>query len=182
MSTNAEEILQAFNELEKERSKRALLEKELAETVRQRDALWQLIDDIDTLDDQARSNNVFFRTKAREIQKKRWVIHNPEAVSAPEKSVELPLIVTHGKPTIVHYTADSFVLVERINYPTIVRLESVIWGMVRNITSRPLPWLLSPGDVLRLEFVEEPQDDSPQSTDGETEKLEIELVLRSALP
>lgn len=44
----------------------------------QRDALWQLLDDIDTLDDSARGHDNVFRDKAREIQKKRWAIHNPD--------------------------------------------------------------------------------------------------------
>lgn len=44
----------------------------------QRDALWQLLDDIDTLDDAAREHDDVFRVQARQIQKRRWEIHNPE--------------------------------------------------------------------------------------------------------
>lgn len=45
----------------------------------QRDALWQLLDDIDTLDDSCRENDAVFRERVRHAQKKRWAIHNPDA-------------------------------------------------------------------------------------------------------
>ena len=43
------------------------------------EALWQLLDDIDTLDDAAREHDSVFREQARAIQKKRWAIYNPDA-------------------------------------------------------------------------------------------------------
>lgn len=45
----------------------------------QRDALWQLLDDVDTLDDACRDNDAVFRERVRAVQKKRWDIYNPEA-------------------------------------------------------------------------------------------------------
>jgi hypothetical protein len=43
---------------------------------RDRDALWQLLDNIDTLDDAAREYDDVFRKKTRTIIKKRWGIHD----------------------------------------------------------------------------------------------------------
>ncbi len=39
--------------------------------------LWMLLDDIDTLDDEARENDAVFRKKCYEIQQKRWLIADP---------------------------------------------------------------------------------------------------------
>ena len=44
----------------------------------QRDALWQLLDDIDTLDDACRDDDAAFRERVRAVQKKRWDVHNPD--------------------------------------------------------------------------------------------------------
>lgn len=44
----------------------------------QRDQLWQLLDDIDTLDDSCREFDAEFRDRVRAVQKKRWDIWNPE--------------------------------------------------------------------------------------------------------
>ncbi len=40
------------------------------------EALWQLLDDIDTQDDACRDNDALFRTRVRELQKKRedWAV------------------------------------------------------------------------------------------------------------
>jgi len=43
----------------------------------QRDRLWQLLDDIDTLDDSCREHDAEFRERVRAVQKKRWAIWNP---------------------------------------------------------------------------------------------------------
>lgn len=40
--------------------------------------LWQLLDDIDTLDDACKDNDKLFRDKCYKIQQKRWKIYNPE--------------------------------------------------------------------------------------------------------
>lgn len=45
------------------------------------DALWQLLDDIDTMDDVASrhaDSDALFRNVVRDIQKKRWDIYNPD--------------------------------------------------------------------------------------------------------
>lgn len=40
--------------------------------------LWKLLDDIDTLDDACKDNDVEFRKKCYQIQQKRWQIYNPD--------------------------------------------------------------------------------------------------------
>jgi len=45
---------------------------------KQRDALWQLLDDIDTLDDSCRDDDHIFRERVRAVQQKRWEIYNRE--------------------------------------------------------------------------------------------------------
>jgi len=44
----------------------------------QRDALWALLDDIDTLDDSCREFDAEFRERVRAVQKKRWDILHPD--------------------------------------------------------------------------------------------------------
>lgn len=62
---------------EREASQSAL-EMMVARREKQRDALWQLLDDIDTLDDSCREFDLAFRDLVREVQKKRWAIHDPK--------------------------------------------------------------------------------------------------------
>lgn len=47
----------------------------------QRDDLWALLDNIDTLDDACRNKDGSFRELARAQQKRRWAIYNPDEVS-----------------------------------------------------------------------------------------------------
>lgn len=47
----------------------------------QRDNLWALLDNIDTLDDACRSEDGRFRELVRAQQKRRWAIYNPEEAS-----------------------------------------------------------------------------------------------------
>jgi Zn ribbon nucleic-acid-binding protein len=44
----------------------------------QRDALWQLLDNIDTLDDACREDDLSFRNLSRKHLLARFAIHNPE--------------------------------------------------------------------------------------------------------
>jgi len=56
----------------------------------QRDALWMLLDNIDTLDDSCRDDDQAFRECARKIQRRRFNIHNPEggkAAAVPEQNL-----------------------------------------------------------------------------------------------
>lgn len=56
-----------------------LLEAERDAYVAQRDDLWALLDNIDTLDDSCRDDDRAFRDAARRQQKKRFDIYNPDA-------------------------------------------------------------------------------------------------------
>lgn len=56
---------------------------------KQRDALWALLDNIDTLDDSCRGNNAAFRDLSRKHLRARFEVHNPEAVTFSEP-VRLP--------------------------------------------------------------------------------------------
>lgn len=51
---------------------------ELLVALRQRDALWQLLDNIDTLDDACREDDGRFRKLSRVHLKQRFEIYNPE--------------------------------------------------------------------------------------------------------
>ncbi len=57
----------------------AYLIDELNAVRREREVLWMLLDNIDTLDDACRSNDTRFRELARRQQKRRFGIYNPEA-------------------------------------------------------------------------------------------------------
>ena len=46
---------------------------------KQRDELWHLLDNIDTLDDACRENDSAFRELSRKHSKRRFEIYNPEA-------------------------------------------------------------------------------------------------------
>lgn len=59
------------------------------ELKRQRDALWALLDNIDTLDDACRSDDRGYRELARKHLKARFEVHNPNAVRFSEP-VRLP--------------------------------------------------------------------------------------------
>jgi len=54
------------------------LRNRLNDLTKQRDALWALLDNIDTLDDSCRDNDCAFRDLARREQKKRFDIYNPK--------------------------------------------------------------------------------------------------------
>lgn len=47
------------------------------DAIMQRDQLWELLDDIDTLDDSCREHDGEFRKRVRAVQKKRWAIYRP---------------------------------------------------------------------------------------------------------
>jgi hypothetical protein len=51
---------------------------ELVAAIRQRDALWALLDNIDTLDDACREHDDQFRKLTRAQIKRRFDIYNPE--------------------------------------------------------------------------------------------------------
>ncbi len=72
--------------------------------VRQRDALWALLDDIDTLDDSAsrfgNQSDSVFRRDARAIQKKRWDIHTPPD-TAPSPKKGSPEESTAGQEKVI---------------------------------------------------------------------------------
>jgi hypothetical protein len=55
------------------------LELELELMMKQRDELWVLLDNIDTLDDGCRENDAAFRELARKHLRRRFEIHDPEA-------------------------------------------------------------------------------------------------------
>lgn len=50
----------------------------LVHRTRQRDELWNLLDNIDTLDDACRENDLAFRELTRKQAKRRFAIHNPD--------------------------------------------------------------------------------------------------------
>jgi hypothetical protein len=50
---------------------------ELSVAIRQRDALWALLDNIDTLDDSCREHDDEFRGRARVYLKRRFEIYDP---------------------------------------------------------------------------------------------------------
>jgi hypothetical protein len=51
---------------------------DMARLVQQRDALWALLDNIDTLDDSCRDNDLGFRLRVRSRLRKRFDIFNPD--------------------------------------------------------------------------------------------------------
>ena len=57
------------------------VEKNRTALIQQRDSLWMLLDNIDTLDDICRDDNVRFRNAVRTIQKKRHDVLNGDQVS-----------------------------------------------------------------------------------------------------
>ena len=52
-------------------------EKQIAEQQKIIKGLWNLLDDIDTLDDAAKDDDTYFRKKCYELQQKRWSMHTP---------------------------------------------------------------------------------------------------------
>jgi hypothetical protein len=52
---------------------------ELSLAVKQRDALWALLDNIDTLDDSCREHDDEFRKRTRVHLKRRFEIYNPSS-------------------------------------------------------------------------------------------------------
>lgn len=62
----------------------------------ERRLLWNLLDDIDTLDDACRSDDALFRRRARDAQKCRWQIYNPREPE-PISDAELIESVLRGE-------------------------------------------------------------------------------------
>jgi len=62
---------------------------DMARLVQQRDALWALLDNIDTLDDSCRDNDRTFRNMVRRWQRTRFDIFNPDDAK-PEPSLRAP--------------------------------------------------------------------------------------------
>jgi hypothetical protein len=52
--------------------------KRIKELEKQRDSLWALLDNIDTLDDSCRENDRAFRDNSRKHLRARFEIYNPE--------------------------------------------------------------------------------------------------------
>lgn len=68
--------------LRRQQEKRAVINGSSEDVKAQRDALWQLLDDIDTLDDACRSDDLAFRNEVYRIQQRRWMIYKPKEDNA----------------------------------------------------------------------------------------------------
>ena len=73
---------------------------EIERLAKERDELWMLLDNIDTLDDACREHDDAFREMSRKHLRKRFEIHNPDASPAtydphpwPDRMLNLPKVL-----------------------------------------------------------------------------------------
>ena len=72
MKANEEEISRHFNECEKYEAKLKAKDEEIDRLKSYIEKLWQIVDDIDTYGDMAKSDDALFRSLVEKKQKERW--------------------------------------------------------------------------------------------------------------
>ena len=72
MKANEEEISRHFNECEKHEAQLKAKDEEIERLKSYIEKLWQIVDDIDTYGDMAKSNDAMFRSLVENKQKERW--------------------------------------------------------------------------------------------------------------